>query len=317
MSTTPSTDHLIAEALLAEKRRDRRWKTIRSFAWLLFFLLCLWLLLSGNNPSARQKKMANASYVSLVRLSGMIASQQAFSAEKVVPELNLAFHDPHAKGVILLVNSPGGSPVQAQLIHNRIIQLKHQTHKKVVVVAEDSLTSGAYLVATAADKIYVQPDTLTGSIGVIMSSFGFEGLIKKLGISRRVFTAGTNKNRLDPFKQLTSQDTQRIGVLLAEVHQHFINDVLVGRGNRLKGNRHTLFSGDFWTGETAVKLGLVDDTGDLWYTLSKEFKVSHYKDYTRKPGVLHRLLREAQVALDLPSIGASTQPGATLLSLPS
>lgn len=317
MSTTPSTDHLIAEALLAEKRRDRRWKTIRSFAWLLFFLLCLWFLV-GNNADSEKKQTAAGPYVSLVRLTGMIASQHPFSAEKVVPELNLAFHDPHAKGVILLVNSPGGSPVQAQLIHNRILQLKHQTHKKVVVVAEDSLTSGAYLVATAADKIYVQPDTLTGSIGVIMSSFGFEGLIKKLGVSRRVFTAGTNKNRLDPFKQLTPQDSRRMQVLLAEVHQHFINDVLIGRGNRLKGDRHTLFSGDFWTGTGAVKLGLADDTGDLWHTLHTEFKVARYKDYTRKPGVLHRLLRGTQVALNLPGFDTSRSTGTTtLLALPN
>jgi len=298
MSENQSIDNRLVDALLKDRRADRRWKTIRSFIWAFLMLLYAFLIFM---PSYLKSGGPDKSgpYVSFIRLNGKIAAGRRFSAKKVIPELNQAFLDKKARGVVLVINSPGGSPVQAAIIHNKIVYLKHKYKKKVIVIGQDALASGAYLVATAADKIYVHPDTLTGSIGVVMSGFGFSDAIAKIGISRRVFTAGKNKDRLDPFKPLTPGDTAKIHKLLNEVHEHFIDYVIKGRGKRLKGNREEIFSGDFWTGSTAVKLGLADGTGNIWEVLQKEFKVTHYKDYSAKPSLLKTLLSGAETALHL------------------
>jgi len=223
----------------------------------------------------------------------------AFSARKLIPQLNRAFADRKAKGVLLVINSPGGSPVQASIIHDKIIQLKRKYKKKVVVVGLDTLASGAYLVATAADKIYVNRDTLTGSIGVIMSGFGFSDAIQKLGITRRVFTAGDHKDRLDPFKPLNPADKEKVDRVLNQVHQNFIADVLQSRKGHLSSDKKELFSGDFWTGQTAVKLGLADGTGNVWDIMKDQFGVTHYKNYTVKASFWHTLLQGARTELHL------------------
>jgi protease-4 len=224
-----------------------------------------------------------------------------------VPSLNRAFADKAAKGVILLINSPGGSPVQASIIHDKIEQLKKKYHKKVIEVGEDTRASGAYLVATAADKIYVNSDTITGSIGVIMNGFGFADTIKKLGITRRVFTAGTNKDRMDPFLPLNPVDTTKIHKVLNAVHQNFINDVLAGRKGKLHGDQKELFSGDFWTGQQATQLGLVDGTANLWTVMQDQFGVQHYKSYSARPSIIQMLTRGIQSQLHL-GLSNSTTP---------
>jgi len=298
MSENRSTDHHVIDALLKDRKKDRRWKTIRSFVWALIVLLYAFLIFmpkSAKDAATNTRKP----YAALIRLNGEITANRSFSARKVIPELNRAFRDKRARGVLIVINSPGGSPVQASIIHDKILQLKQKYKKHVVVVGEDALASGAYLVATAADKIYVNADTLTGSIGVIMSGFGFSDAIKKLGISRRIFTAGANKDRLDPFKPLNPADAEKVRKLLGEVHQHFIKDVLLSRKKRLTGERNELFSGDFWTGSTAVKLGIADATGNIWEVLQKEFKVTHYKNYTTRPSLLHMLLSGAETELHL------------------
>lgn len=290
--------NFLIDALLKDRKSERRWKNFRFFVY-LFLLLAFIFLVFSSKFSAETNGASIHPYVSMVRLSGVILPGSNFSAEKVVPQLQNAFEDTHAKGVVIVINSPGGSPVQASIIHDKILELKKQYHKKVIVIGEDALASGAYLVATAGDEIYVNNDTLTGSIGVIMSGFGFTDAINKLGITRRVITAGENKDRLDPFKPEDPADNAKIQMVLNEVHQSFIKDVKEGRGNRLRGDEKELFSGDFWTGSEAVNLGLADGTGNLWNVLQNQFQVKYYVDYTRKSTLMNILLGDVDSELNL------------------
>lgn len=271
--------------LIQEKRRDRRWKNIRFFL-LFVVILGIILMVAFSSQSAGIIGDSKSGYVSFLRLNGTIEAGNSFSSEEVIPLLKDAFADPQAKGVILDIDSGGGSPVQASIIHDAIIELKNKYHKKVIVVGEDLLTSGAYYVAVAADKIYVNPNTIVGSIGVIMKEFGFPELIKKFGIERRVYTSGINKDRLDPFLPQSPEDIAKIKTVIAEVHQNFTNIVIEGRKNKLLGKPEELFNGDFWSGQTAVKLGLADGLGNLFDVLHKEFDVSAYRNYGHPPSLL-------------------------------
>lgn len=292
----------LVTALLQDKKRDRRWKIIKFFIFIALIVtyisLAVWHIggVGKDSPSAFDRSKG---YVALIRLNGEIMPDAPFSSKKVIPELNQAFRDKAAKAVVLLVNSPGGSPVQSSIIHDKIVALKKKFKKPVSVVAEDTLASGAYLVSSAADNIFVNPDTLTGSIGVIMSGFGLTDAIKKIGVTRRVYTAGSNKSRLDPFEPVSPASKEKIDTVLAEVHQQFIKDVVDGRGKRLQGDPKELFSGDFWTGSMAVKLGLADGTANLWDVLKKQYGVTQYVDYSGKPPLLRSLLENMRSQLGL------------------
>ena len=281
-------ENTIVESLLADRRSERRWRNIR-FSVFMFILLLFAILIFMPATSELEARRTRGAYVSLVRMDGLIMANTAFSALHVIPELNKAFADKNAKGVILLINSPGGSPVQASIIRDKIIELKKQYHKKVVAIGEDKLASAAYLVSTGADNIYVNNDTLTGSIGVIMGSFGFVDTLKKVGMTRRLLVAGEHKDRLDPFQPIKLEDAEKIHKVLTEVHQNFIHQVIEERGNRLHGDRQEIFSGDFWTGTKAVELGVVDGTANLWTVLEQEFRVKDYKDYTMRLSFLQSL----------------------------
>jgi protease-4 len=236
--------------------------------------------------------------VSLIRLEGMIGPGEDFSAETVLPILKDAFSDTNAKGVVLDINSGGGTPVQASIIHDAIMDMKKRYHKPVVVVGEDVLASGAYFVAVAADKIYVNPNTITGSIGVIMKGFGFTDIIKKIGVERRVYTSGINKDRLDPFLPQNAQDVEKVKKVIGEVHDNFNQVVLEGRKGRLHGSPDELFTGDFWSGTSALRLGLVDGLGNLSDVLHNEFKVSQYKDYSDTGSVLKSMVGKLGTSID-------------------
>ena len=284
-------ENMLLKAILDDRRSERRWRNIRFAGWMLFLLLSIILIFAPSPATLKAEKM-NGTYVSLVRMDGLIMANTMFSARRVIPELREAFADQGAKGVILLINSPGGSPVQASIIHDEILNLKKRYHKKVIVVGEDELASGAYLISTAADKIYVNNDTLTGSIGVVISGFGFVDMLKKVGVAHRLFTAGNHKNRLDPFETLNPDDVTRIKQVLEQVHQNFIDLVIAGRGDRLqRGDRQELFSGDFWTGKEAANLGVVDGTANLGTVLRQEFGVKSYRDYTTRVPLLQALFR--------------------------
>jgi protease-4 len=303
-------DNEVIALLIKEKKRDRRWRNVRFFIWIVLIFLIFFTIsgLTSKIPSkifGSSNKQPDKPYAALVRLEGVIDSGKDFSAEKVIPNLIDAFRDKGAKGVVLLINSPGGSAVQSAIIHDKILALKKKYNKEVVVVAEDLLASGAYLVSVAADKIYVNANTITGSIGVVSSGFGFTNAISKLGITRRIFTAGANKHRLDPFEPLKQSDIVKIKRVLNLTHESFIDDVKQGRKGKLRGEDSLLFSGDFWNGSTALSLGLVDGTSNLWDVLKDEFNVEYYVDYSTKPSFIQEFVKNFQTAIDkriLPSM---------------
>ncbi|MHB1949076.1 MAG: S49 family peptidase [Gammaproteobacteria bacterium] len=278
--------------LVKENRSAKRWKNARFFIGLLIFAFVVVVFFSNNNFVSLGGPSEEKGYVALIKLEGMIESGHDFSAEEVLPRLRDAFSDPQAKGVVLDINSGGGTPVQASIIHDAIIDMKKKFKKKVVVVGEDLMASGAYFVAVAADKIYVNPNTITGSIGVIMKGFGFTDLIKKVGIERRVYASGINKDRLDPFLPQHPDDVEKIKVVTNEIHDNFNQIVLEGRKGKLRADPQELFTGDFWSGKTAVKLGLVDKLGNLTDALSEEFHVSRYRSYSGSPSLLKSFMSQ-------------------------
>lgn len=270
----------LIEELLKEKRADRRWKNIRFFAWFIVFAYLLIGIFSFMHSGPSETKISkNKKYAALIRLDGMIAPDRDFSAETLIPVLKEAFEDKNAEGIVIDIDSPGGTPVQASIIHDAILRFKKQYNKRVIIIGEDILTSGAYYVAVAGDEIYVNPNTLTGSIGVIMKGFGFVDLMKKVGVERRVYISGNEKDRLDPFLPQTPQDLEKIQDVIKEVHQNFVDAVMAGRKGKLHADPAVLFSGDFWTGQSAVKLGLVDGLGNLMDVMDKQFGTTNYKEY--------------------------------------
>lgn len=289
---------ILARDLLREKRADRRWKNIRFIFWFALFTYTIIGIFSLMGGSSVPGPIKNGKYVALIRIEGMIAPGRDFSAEELTPLLHDAFTDKNAAGIVIVINSPGGTPVQASMIHDAIITYKKKYHKRVVIVGEDLLTSGAYYVAVAGDKIYVNPNTLTGSIGVIMKGFGFVDLMKKIGVDRRVYYSGDAKDRLDPFLPQTPEDVKKIQEVIGEVHENFAQAVLEGRKGKLNGDPKMLFSGDFWSGTTAVKLGLVDGLGNLMDVMDKEFKTTHYKEFGGPPNFLRLLSGQLGSAID-------------------
>lgn len=288
----------LVREMLKEKRAERRWRNIRFIAW---FALFAYLLIGGFSlfsKGSRSMAPTKGKYVALIRLDGMIAPGRDFSAEEIVPILHDAFSDKNASGVLIDINSPGGTPVQAAIIHDAILDYKKRFNKKIIIVGEDLLTSGAYYIAVAGDKIYVNPNTLTGSIGVIMKGFGFVDLIKKLGVERRVYVSGNNKDRLDPFLPQNPEDIAKIQQVISEVHQNFAQAVLAGRKGKLQGDPNALFTGDFWSGQTALKLGLVDGLGNLNQVLLKEFNTDQFRDYSISNNIFRLLGNQLGTVVD-------------------
>jgi protease-4 len=275
-----------AQEYLRDRRSDRRWRFIVRLAWLLLGIVLAW----GWWAQAAHTSTSSAPHTALVELRGEIAADGPASAEFLLTGLKSAFEDDSAKAVVIRINSPGGSPVQAGILYDEIRRLKTLHNKKVYVVVEESCASGAYYVAAAADAIYVDKASIVGSIGVLMDGFGFTGAMEKFGIERRLLTAGENKGMLDPFSPL--QDKQRAFALtmLAQIHQQFIHVVKEGRGTRLKDDPD-LFSGLFWNGEQAVKLGLADGLGNLDSVARDIVKAEDIIDYTPKENVAERLAK--------------------------
>ena len=238
--------------------------------------------------------------VPVVRLQGVIAADQRpgrLNIAAVEPLLAKAFAMKAAPAVAIVINSPGGSPVQSRLISKRIRDLADEHSKPVLVFVEDAAASGGYFIAVAGDEIFVDPSSIVGSIGVIMAMFGFVGAIEKLGIERRVHTAGKNKSTLDPFLPEKAEDVERIKRFEIEIHQVFIDHVKAGRRGRLKADDDTLFTGEWWTGLRGVELGLVDAIGDLHATLRERFG----------PDVVLRPIAPRRPFFALPRLGFSAQ----------
>ena len=279
----------IALKALDEQRRQRQWNALFRILWLIFFFLLLSTWLGWIGRPDKDASMSSGKFTALVDLEGVISPDSRASADKINKALNRAFKDTGTQAVVLRINSPGGSPVQSGYINDEMTRLRAKyPEKKLYVVVQDLCASGGYYVASAADKIFVDKASLVGSIGVIISSFGFVDTLKKLGVERRAYTAGENKDFLDPFAPENPVHKEHAQKMLGEIHQQFIAVVRKGRGARLK-ETPDMFSGLIWTGEESVKLGLADGLGGLDYVARDVIKAEKVVDFSPKDSVFERL----------------------------
>ena len=283
----------LAFATLTEQRASRRWRIFFRFTWLALIIALFW---TGAHKGGMGGANPSQPHTAVVAIKGEIADGADASAEWVVTALRAAFEDEGSQAVVLQINSPGGSPVQAGIINDEIRRLKEKHKKPVYAVVEESCASAAYYIAVAADEIYVDKASIVGSIGVLMDGFGFTGLMDKLGVERRLMTAGVNKGFLDPFSPQTKNQRAHAQTLLDQIHQQFIQVVREGRGKRLKETPE-LFSGLFWSGEQAVELGLADGLGNLDYVAREIVKAEDVIDYTRHENVAERLAKRFGAAI--------------------
>lgn len=276
----------VARELMADRRSERRWRIFFRLAWLGLALAVAFALFAQKGPVST----AQGPHTALVEVRGEIGAETEARAENIVAALKSAFEDRYAQGIVIRFNSPGGSPVQAGIVNDELRRLKALHKKKVYAVVEEVCASGAYYIAVAADEIYVDKASVVGSIGVLMDGFGFTGTMEKLGIERRLITAGENKGMLDPFSPLADGQKAYAKAMIDQVHQQFIKVVREGRGKRLKETPET-FSGLFWNGETAVKLGLADHFGSLDSVARDVVQAEEVIDYTPKENVAERLAK--------------------------
>ncbi len=287
-----STLEKLAFASLNEQKATRRWKTFVRLAWLSFLITLVWMGLHRGTPATD----ATTPHTAVVEIKGEIAAGADASAEFVNAALRAAFEDEGSKAVVLLINSPGGSPVQAGMMNDEIIRLKAKYKKPVYAVVEETCASAAYYIAVSADKIFVDKASIVGSIGVLMDGFGFTGLMDKLGVERRLLTAGENKGFLDPFSPQTDKQRAFAQTMLNQIHQQFIGVVKAGRGERLKETPE-MFSGLFWTGQQAIDLGLADQLGSVELVARDIVKAEEIIDYTRRDNVAERLAKKFGAAM--------------------
>jgi protease-4 len=293
LSSASQTLERLMFATLEEQRAARRWRNFFRLSWLALILFVLWSLMHRGSPSTDK----SLPHTAVIEIKGEIASGADASAEFIVAAMRTAFEDEGAKAVVLLVNSPGGSPVQAGIVYDEIRRLKNKYKTKpVYAVVEESCASAAYYIASATDRIFVDKASIVGSIGVLMEGFGFTGLMDKLGVERRLMTAGENKGFLDPFSPQTDRQRAYAQTMLDQIHKQFIDAVKAGRGTRLKETPE-LFSGLFWTGQQAVEMGLADQLGNLDFVAREIVKAEDLVDYTRRDNVAERLAKKFGAAI--------------------
>ena len=280
-------EHLLLENL-KETRKARRWKAVFRILTLLVFVGVILAVFDFHIPG---RGMGMEKHTALVTLEGEISSSSMANALDINSSLTAAFENENSAGVVLRINSPGGSPVQAGMMNDEIHRLrKLYPNKPFYVVVEDICASGGYYVAVAGDQILVDKASLVGSIGVIMEGFGFTGLMDKLGVTRRMVTAGSNKGMMDPFSKENPQQVAMIKTMIDEIHQQFIAVVKAGRGDRLKETPE-MFSGRVWNGEQAIKIGLVDGYGTVETVARDVFKAPDILDYTMKENFAERVAK--------------------------
>jgi protease-4 len=277
----------LAFASLAEQRRARRWNMAFRFGLLAYLVVLLLVYLPGDWFESEDDEPHTA----LVDVRGVIADGSDASADRIVSGLQAAFENDQTRGVILRINSPGGSPVQAAYINNEMTRLKGEFPDiPLYAVIADIGASGGYYIAAAADKIYANESSIVGSIGVLMNGFGFVDAMKKIGVERRLMTAGSQKGFLDPFSPVKPAEVEHVQSMLGEIHQQFIDTVREGRGDRLSSNEE-IFSGLMWTGEKSVELGLVDELGSSAYVAREVIGAEHIVDFTPGRSYLEQLAR--------------------------
>jgi protease IV len=274
----------LATDLLKERKHARHWGIFFKSLTFLF----LFIVLFASAGWFKGETAISGRHTALVDLKGVISPTEE-SADKIIQGLQDAFEDKHAMGVILRINSPGGSPVQAGQIYDEIKRLRMKyPSKPLYVVVDDICASGGYYVASAADKIFVDKASIVGSIGVLMDGFGFTKAMDKLGVERRLLTAGKNKGFLDPFSPVDPKQEAYAKAMLEEIHQQFIGVVEAGRGSRLKETPE-MFSGLFWSGADSIKLGLADSFGSAEYVAREVIKAEDIVDYTPQENIASRL----------------------------
>ena len=297
----------LAFAALKEQRSARRWKIFFRLAWLGLIAAVVFVALQQSSSTTSK----SAPHTAVVDIKGEIASGAEASAEFVVAAMRSALEDEGSQALVLLINSPGGSPVQAGIINDEIVRLKAKHNKPIYAVVEETCASAAYYIAAAADDIYVDKASIVGSIGVLMDGFGFTGTMEKLGVERRLLTAGENKGFLDPFSPQTEKQRAYAQTMLDQIHQQFIGVVKAGRGDRLKTTPDT-FSGLFWTGQQAVEMGLADQLGSLDYVAREVVKAEDIIDYTRRDNVAERLVKRFGAAIGVGAVKSLSVAGPQL-----
>lgn len=299
----------LSTASLNEQRRARRWGIF--FKFLIFTYLFMLVFLAMQDAELGDVSAKGHDHTAMVEVNGLISDASKANADNIIEGLRDAFENEKTKGVVLRINSPGGSPVQSDYVYREIKRLR-ALHQDIPVhaVIVDVGASGAYYIASAADNIYVNPSSIVGSIGVLMNGFGFTGAMEKLGVERRLLTAGESKGMLDPFTPLQEDEVVHVKGLLNNIHQQFITAVKKGRGERLKDDPQ-LFTGKFWTGEQSIDLGLSDAIGDVDFVAREVIKVEEVVDYTPKPDIFKRFADRlgtsmANVLSERMGIGATT-----------
>lgn len=283
----------LAFASLTEQRRARRWKIFFRFFFAAYLLLILVLAQSDNWSG----KSLSKRHTALVDLDGEISANSNASADNVISGLRAAFESSNTVGVVLRANSPGGSPVQSGYINDEIKRLRAKYPKiPLYAVIEDVCASGCYYAVAAADKIYADKASIVGSIGVLMNGFGFVDTMKKLGVERRLMTSGEHKGFLDPFGPVKPGEAKYAQELLGQIHRQFIDTVRQGRGKSLKETQD-MYSGLFWTGDDAIKLGLVDALGSTSYVAREVIGAEEVVDYTYRENVFDRFARRIGTAM--------------------
>ncbi|WP_186207803.1 S49 family peptidase [Burkholderia gladioli] len=283
----------IAMAAIVEQRAARRWRITFRFLWLIVFVVLVFAIFDFSGDG----KLSSSRHTALVTIDGEIAAGTNANAEDINSALDDAFEDSGTVGVVLRINSPGGSPVQAGIVYDEIRRLrKKYPSKPLYVVVSDMCASGGYYIASAADKIYVNQASIVGSIGVLMDGFGFTGLMDKLGVQRRLHTSGENKGFFDPFSPETPKMDEHAQAMLDEIHAQFIQAVKDGRGKRLHESPE-IFSGLFWTGAKSVELGLADGFGTTDTVARDVLKAPDIVDYTVKESLSNRVARRFGAAI--------------------
>ena len=276
----------LAQASLKEQKRARRWSIFFKFLVFAYITFVLYMFVEPDMSKAK----ITEKHTALVELQGVIADGETASADNIVSAMRSAFEDEKTEGVILRINSPGGTPVQAGYIYDEILRLREK-HPEIPLyaVVSDMAASGGYYVASAADEIYVSNSSIVGSIGVRMDSFGVVDAMEKLGIESRTLTAGENKALLDPFTPVNEKAMKHLQNMIDDIHQQFIDAVKKGRGDRLKES-DDLFSGLIWTGQEAIEFGLVDKVGSASYVAREVIGAEDIVEYTVEEDVLERLV---------------------------
>ncbi len=286
----------VALAGVKEQRAARRWKI---FFILIFFLMFFFSMMTIKTLSTIKDSRFTVAeqYTALIEIKGIIMPDADASAKNIIPVLQEAFEDEKVKGIILQCNTSGGSPVQSSLIYDEIMRLRDlYKDKPIYAVAEDLCASGGYFIVSATEKIYANPSTLIGSIGVRMQSFGLVEVMKKIGIESREMTAGKYKALIDPFKPRTPEAESHIKKMLKTTHEHFISAVKKGRGDRLKDNED-IFSGLFWTGKDAKELGIIDEFGSTESVARDIFKAETIINFSPKKTFLDKLSNRVGVSV--------------------